>query len=348
MKPDPPTPFPDLNAVLAEWVAGLRVALADNLCGAYLIGSFAMGDFDERSDVDFLVVTHRDLTREEEEALRSLHVEIFGLPVVWAQRLDGSYAPKAVLYHVDRNRKPFFHIESGTATLSWSGHRNKPVIREVLREHGIVLAGPPGGEVVAQVDPDELRAAARAAMWDRALRARELAARWRLGVAPGFSPGAQQYFVLSLCKCLHRVETGTVVRTRDAAEWAIGKLDPESQDLVRAALAERPDVLSRWSGAASRQAVHETLAFSESMLRLAHLRPPTLWHKASVRHRIRREVERSHRSGAWRRILAGEARAARLDLVRSIRVCPSSPRAWAALGLSLCPPLARWVARGRV
>ena len=51
-----PTPFSDLNAVLAVLVDGVRERLGDNFIGAYLQGSFAVGDADQHSDCDFIVV----------------------------------------------------------------------------------------------------------------------------------------------------------------------------------------------------------------------------------------------------------------------------------------------------
>src|SRR5438874_13306026 len=51
------TPFDDLNQLLVELVAGAKEALGDSFCGAYLQGSFAVGDADAHSDVDFIVVT---------------------------------------------------------------------------------------------------------------------------------------------------------------------------------------------------------------------------------------------------------------------------------------------------
>lgn len=65
--------------------------------------------------------------------------------------------------------------------------------------------------------------------------------------------------------------------------------------------------------------------------------------------RERRELlEVQFRKRGWRRLVAGDTRVARRELIRSWRFRPSSPRAWLALGLSLYPPLARRVVRGRV
>ena len=61
-----PTRFPELNAVLAELVDGARRVLEENFCAAYLHGSFATGDADEFSDVDFVIVSHDEVTAEQQ------------------------------------------------------------------------------------------------------------------------------------------------------------------------------------------------------------------------------------------------------------------------------------------
>ena len=52
-----PTPYTDLKLVLSELVARAQKLLGNLFVGAYLQGSFAIGDFDIYSDVDFLIVT---------------------------------------------------------------------------------------------------------------------------------------------------------------------------------------------------------------------------------------------------------------------------------------------------
>src|SRR5450432_903065 len=82
------TPYRELNSVLAELLAAVRSVLADNFRAAYLHGSFAVGDFDEHSDVDFMIVTERDLGEAELLALQALHARLHALPTHWARRLE--------------------------------------------------------------------------------------------------------------------------------------------------------------------------------------------------------------------------------------------------------------------
>jgi predicted nucleotidyltransferase len=253
-----PTPFPDLNSVLAELVARIRVALGANLHGAYLVGSFAVGDADEHSDVDFIVATQRDLSVQEQRGLQTLHAELYELPVAWAQHLEGSYAPKGVLRTVDAERRRFFYLDNGARELIWDDHCNSAVTRWTLREHGVVLFGAPPDELVAPVDPDVLRVEAIGTMREAATWAHETGAlgRW-----------AQQYLVLSFCRMLHTLESGRVVSKREAGEWALRELDPRWRDLITTALADRPKTWALVHRVASAQAAAETLAFIDAALR---------------------------------------------------------------------------------
>src|SRR5688500_9539037 len=93
-----PTPYPALNGVLAELVRGARSVLGESFVGAYLQGSFAAGDADEHSDVDFLVATAGELTDAQVGEVESMHRRIYdGAATEWARHLEGSYVPLHVL-----------------------------------------------------------------------------------------------------------------------------------------------------------------------------------------------------------------------------------------------------------
>ncbi|MCX5973376.1 MAG: nucleotidyltransferase domain-containing protein, partial [Coprothermobacterota bacterium] len=65
-----PTADPELNGVLHELVTSLQAILQDHFLAAYLQGSFALGDWDIHSDVDFLVAVHPEVSPTELTALQ--------------------------------------------------------------------------------------------------------------------------------------------------------------------------------------------------------------------------------------------------------------------------------------
>ena len=60
-----PTPYPEVNRVLRILVVDVRAALDESFVDAYLQGSFAVGDFDEHSDCDFIIVVRDELTERQ-------------------------------------------------------------------------------------------------------------------------------------------------------------------------------------------------------------------------------------------------------------------------------------------
>lgn len=91
------TPYAELDQLLVELLGHWRRILGDNLAGAYLQGSFALGAGDRHSDCDWLVATHSPLSEPQIAQLRNLHDEIPNRAEHWCHDLEGSYAPIAEL-----------------------------------------------------------------------------------------------------------------------------------------------------------------------------------------------------------------------------------------------------------
>jgi hypothetical protein len=256
-----PTIYPDLNGVLHELVAGAQASLAENFCGAYLSGSFALGDADEHSDVDFIVVIHEQLGAQEESALQALHGRLYALDVPWAQHLEGSYVPKESFRRVDPLGTPYLFLDNGARELVWDEHCNTAVARWSLREHGIALAGPGPKSLVDPVTAEQLRSEARTKLLEYVDWAK----------SPKMSRWKQPYLVITYCRMLHTLSVGTVVSKREAGEWALGALDGRWTPLVQHALDDRPDPWGRVHQQAGAEDVAETLAFGDYVIDRATL-----------------------------------------------------------------------------
>ena len=226
------TSFDDLNQLLVELVAGAKEVLADSFCGAYLQGSFAVGDADAHSDVDFIIVTKDELTPEQETELQTLHQALYAQPTPWAQHLEGSYIPRDVLRRPDPVRRPFLYLDNGATEFALDNHDNTAVVRWSLRERGVVLAGPDPRELVNPITAGELRAEVRWALglWPAWFRSTDPIDRRALAVA-----------VLSHARILHTLAIGEVSSKRVAGEWALQTLDLEWAALILWALEDRPD-----------------------------------------------------------------------------------------------------------
>jgi len=71
------TPYPAINTLLSEWVAGVKRLLGGKLVGLYLSGSLAYGDFvPERSDIDLQAVVQSPLIEDELRSAEQMHKDI--------------------------------------------------------------------------------------------------------------------------------------------------------------------------------------------------------------------------------------------------------------------------------
>ncbi len=251
-----PTPYPDLNAFLAEWLAGVREALGDDLVGAYLHGSFAIGDFDRHSDVDFLAVIERDLEAIEVEALRALHARLHASPNPWATRLEGSYAPRALIRRRTAEPRdppgeprgpdwedpeqagglgpsvyPFWFNGNGNDHVRRSEHDNRIIPRWILRERGVVLAGPSPRGLIDPVPADDVRGEVRELL-DIFVKAADELLRARI---------FQAFTAVATARALHSLDTGRVQSKKAAVAFAKHRLEPRFAGLVERGFAERDE-----------------------------------------------------------------------------------------------------------
>jgi predicted nucleotidyltransferase len=249
------TPYADLNGVLDTLVRRVAEAAGDNFVGAYLQGSFAAGDFDEASDVDFVIALKRDLTEAELPAFQALHGEIFDLPVRWAQHLEGSYFPLEVLRRVgDGPPVALAYLDNGARALERHVHCNTAVVRWTLREKGVTLAGRSPVELVDPVTPEVLKTEMRALMRD------EFPA-WLAEPARIDRNWLQAFWVTLCCRMLHSFETGEVSSKKAASDWAVAHLEPRWHGLIERSWRRGREPIERKLEPADRAEVALTLAF---------------------------------------------------------------------------------------
>jgi hypothetical protein len=229
-----PTPYPDLNAILRELVDGIQAVLGDAFVAACLQGSFAVGDFDLHSDVDFVIAIEEELSKDQVDALQILHERIYRLDCAWAQHLEGSYFSKDVLRRVSERGKPLWFLDNGGRSLIQSDHCNTAVVRWVVREHGVALAGPDPATLVDPIPVETLRQEIMEVItgWGQEILADPDRYNNRF---------YQTFIVLSYCRMLHDLQAGSVGSKRTGAEWAKATLDPAWAGLIDRAWSGRPN-----------------------------------------------------------------------------------------------------------
>jgi predicted nucleotidyltransferase len=249
------TGFPELDGVLDRLVAEAARVLGADLVGVYLVGSFALGDADEHSDVDVLVPVARPLTAAQETGLRALHADLPAAEGHWNRELEGSYPPVDELRTLGALGRPWLYVDRGSSVMEESPHCNTLEHRWTLRHRGVALAGPPPAAVVDDLPPGALRE-------DMRRQIPGLLDAMRPWIDIERVAWGQRYTVATLCRMLYSVATDAVASKRASMLWAARELAPEWRPLIEAALAGRaigwdPD------DAPSAEAVAQTERFAE-------------------------------------------------------------------------------------
>jgi len=228
-----PTPYPELNAVLKDLAESVQGILGNNFIGAYLQGSFAVGDFDAHSDVDFIIVTETEPSDGQVNALQPMHERIYNLDSYWAQHLEGSYFPKDVLRNHPKHGEKLWYLDNGSRSLIKADHCNTLIVRWVLRENGITLAGRPTESLIDPIPVGMLRK-----------EILETITGWGMEIISNPEQYKnrfyQTYIVLSFCRMLHDLHTGYPGSKRAGAEWAKVNLDPSWNELIDRTWSGRP------------------------------------------------------------------------------------------------------------
>ena len=230
------TDYPEINSVLQELLLGARGILGRRFIGMYLDGSLAIGDFEpDKSDIDFVVVTNADVASDTFEVLKTMHHRIAAGVSKWARELEGSYISKRALRH---DRRPVAHpyIDRGSVLAMVQPESGYwPIHRHMLREHGVVLAGPLPQTLIDPVPPEDLREAVRGILreWWKPM----------LTEGPLLQNGFYRcYAVLTMSRMLYTLRHGTIVTKPVAARWVQGAFDGRWRPLIQQALAWSRDV----------------------------------------------------------------------------------------------------------
>jgi hypothetical protein len=233
--------------------------LGTGFVGAYLQGSFAVGDFDRHSDVDFIIVIAEELLDNQVDALQVVHERIYCLDSPWAQHLEGSYFPKGVLRDPAKRGEKVWYLDHGGRSLIRSEHCNTIVVRWAVREKGVTLAGPLPSTLVDPIPVEFLR-----------MEIKEVITGWGQEIIA--NPGTydnhfyQTFIVLNYCRMLHDLHTGFPGSKLAGAEWAKANLDLSWSALIDRAWAGRPDPASSVRRPADPEDFKSTLRFVKHII----------------------------------------------------------------------------------
>lgn len=215
-----------VSSLLQELTAQLPLILGKNLVGIYLYGSITQRAFNtKRSDVDSIVVTHRDLSDAQFRKLGAwLARAAESNP--WAARLQMLFLLKNEV--LTKNSKACL-FQFGL--LKRSSSDGNPIIWMDVLKSGVVLFGPRPGSFVPAITREILfQALEREVGYLRDEISEKPESEWR------DVPSYRAYAVLTLCRILYSFRKGTIVSKQRAAKWAIKYLAKEWNEIILQAL----------------------------------------------------------------------------------------------------------------
>lgn len=250
-----------LRDVLAQLVVGVREVLCGDFIAAWLQGSLATGDFEEWSDVDFIVVVRKDPTADQVSGLQSFHQGLFDHPSRWAWHLEGSYMPAVYLETLPPPRREVLYIDHGSTAFERSDHDHSLVVLWSLRERGITLAGPPPHGIISPIPREALTAEVRRTLreWGGLILSdpEVMTQRWH-----------QAFLVLSLCRMGQTLQTGEILSKRAGVAWSRKHVDRRWHGLIDRAWSERVRTTPKSHGRADDELLARTREFLEHMMGL--------------------------------------------------------------------------------
>ena len=227
-----PTTYPEINKILELLYSSASRVLGSQLVGMYLYGSLSGGDFDlETSDIDFLIVTASTLSDKTIAELESMHHQIWKSGLKWAAKLEGSYIPKRDIRRHNPRSAPCPTVNEGEFYLDKRGS-DWIIQRHVIREQGIVLAGPEPKTLIDPISPEEIRRSVVGVLHEWWFPMLDDPA-WLRDHPIGY----HAFAILSMCRVLHALEHGAIVSKPKAAHWAQSQLGEEWRQVIEAALA---------------------------------------------------------------------------------------------------------------
>ena len=126
--------IPGAECCIGGFSHSVRDILGAHFIGAYLQGSFAVGDFDIHSDVDFIIVIEEELSEEQVRVLQEMHERIYCLESPWAQHLEGSYFPKDILRYHTRCGSKLWYLDNGARSLPVDFENTLNFVKYIIEE----------------------------------------------------------------------------------------------------------------------------------------------------------------------------------------------------------------------
>jgi aminoglycoside adenylyltransferase-like protein/nucleotidyltransferase-like protein len=214
------------STLLADLAAQLPVVLGRNLVGIYLYGSVTDGAFNpKRSDIDCIVLMRRDLSDAQ-----------FRKTEAWLAQTAKSNPCTTRLQMLFLAKNELLIMNTSGClyqfgVLTRCGSDGNPIIWLDFLRSGKVLFGPRPESFLPEITPKMFfQALERELGYLREEIIEKPKSEWR------DVPTYRAYAVLTVCRILYSLRSGSIVSKRRAAKWAIKNFPENWSEIIRPAL----------------------------------------------------------------------------------------------------------------
>jgi len=227
------TKHKEINELLQQLLTQVQSILKDKFVGMYIGGSLASDSFHfEKSDIDCYIITTSKLSKSMIKNIEEMHTQFYSSKFKYAKKIEASYIPQNdLLYFNPSGMRPYFN--EGHYYLGEYGN-NYIIELYVLRENGISILGPDIKRLIKEISTQDLILAIK----------KNLHEYWEATLSDfsKFRRSDYQVFaILTMCRTLYSLETGTITSKMEAAHWAIQTLGSNWKNLIERAIDWSPD-----------------------------------------------------------------------------------------------------------
>jgi hypothetical protein len=164
-----------------------------------------------------------------------------------------------ILQDPSRRDQELWYLDHGARSLIRSDHCNTMLVRWIVRERGVILAGPSLHNHLDPISREELKdeIVETLTTWGRQILA---------DPEPYNNRFYQSFIVLNYCRMLHDLRRGQPGSKREGAEWAKTILDPSWSALIDGAWDLRPDPARKVKEPADPEDFEKTLRLIEVIM----------------------------------------------------------------------------------
>lgn len=234
----------DVALRVREYLALLETEGAQFVRDVYLVGSVALGDFQEgQSDIDFVALVSAPPTLSQLERLARIHAMMTSTE---GPHFDGFYIERAKLARAPTTNEPAPFSVNGTFHAQAPCFEINPVTWLCLSEHGIGVRGVSPEALGIAADPDALQA----------FQVNNLRTYWEPWIEQGskaldhkapddlVDAKVLAWGLLGCLRIAHTLGTGHLISKTEAGRWALTRYPAQWRGVIQDALSTRAGKIS--------------------------------------------------------------------------------------------------------